>query len=286
MRGKKQSWVRLTFLGAGRQVGRSCFLLQTESHPYRLRRQRPFDRSTGARSRALTCPRFNIADLDGRALTLASTTGFIPYCSSTATATRSVHQPTRDVASLLMLDFIQDREGREQGLITTSEHVKGFRQHVVTLEFEEVTDIAQLTFYNANPRLLCRPPNIGVACTTSSTGGLKFGRTPLFGPGARRASRAARPWSRPLQARANVLPPEQEQDEMLVNAIKETIARGGRKVPDTRAGSGPRPGRHGSRNLVGSGQMDKVPVYTSAAWSGTSPPSTLPILNSEPEHPG
>ncbi|MBI4151071.1 MBL fold metallo-hydrolase, partial [Candidatus Woesearchaeota archaeon] len=80
MRGKKQEWVRLTFLGGARQVGRSCLFLQTQESRILIdcginvsddREPYPM----------LDVPEFHIQDLDAVILSHAHTdhAGFVPY---------------------------------------------------------------------------------------------------------------------------------------------------------------------------------------------------------------
>src|SRR3989344_742052 len=79
-REKKNEWVRLTYLGSGRQVGRSCIFLQTPESRILL------DCGVNVASPAnpshyLDAPEFNINDLDAVILSHAHIDhcGFIPY---------------------------------------------------------------------------------------------------------------------------------------------------------------------------------------------------------------
>ena len=106
IRGKKNEWVRLSTLGGGRQVGRSCLLLQTPESRVLLdcgvnvandQKAYPY----------LESPEFSIKELDAVIITHSHLdhSGFVPYffkfgyrgpvyCTA----------PTRDVMSLLQLD--------------------------------------------------------------------------------------------------------------------------------------------------------------------------------------
>src|SRR3989344_1748656 len=110
LREKKHEWVRLSFLGAARQVGRACFLLQTPES--RILIDCGIDPSEdGAESYPfLDAPEFNISEIDAVVISHSHLdhSGLVPYlfkfgykgpvyCTS----------PTRDVMALLQLDMIK-----------------------------------------------------------------------------------------------------------------------------------------------------------------------------------
>lgn len=282
MRGKKQSWVRLTFLGAGRQVGRSCFLLQTPESRILI------DCGVNVASTepseaypALDLPEFNIADLDAVVLSHSHIDhcGFIPYLFKYGyKGPVYCTEPTRDVSSLLMLDFIKIMKGENKDLIYDVEHVKEYVKHVITLEFEEVTDITpdvRLTFYNAGHILgsaLCHF-NIGNGLHNFVyTGDLKFGRTPLLDQAASHFPRCETLMIEATYGgKTNVLPPDAEQDEMLINAIKETLARGGKVLMPVLGSGRAQDVMVLIAQLIRTGKMDKVPVYVDGmVWDITA----------------
>ena len=104
-RDRKEHWVRLSVLGAGRQVGRSCFLLQTPDSNILL--DCGIDPGTGE-SPYFESPDFDISKIDAVILSHAHLdhVGLLPflykmqykgpvYCTA----------PTRDIASISLLDF-------------------------------------------------------------------------------------------------------------------------------------------------------------------------------------
>lgn len=154
-----RDWVRISFLGGAREVGRSCLLLQTNESRILL--------DCGINPAAIDesaypyfdAPEFNINDLDAvvlshphldhsAALPLLIKYGYDGpiYCTA----------PTRDIAALLALDFIGIMEKEAKKVLYSSTEVKEMVKRTICLDYEEVTDITpdvRLTFYNAGHAL-------------------------------------------------------------------------------------------------------------------------------------
>src|SRR3989338_2172191 len=154
IREKKHEWIRVTMLGAGRQVGRSCVFLQTpesrilldcginvasDKDPY------PF----------LEAPEFNIKDLDAVILSHAHLDhcGMVPYLYKFGyRGPIYMTPPTRDISALLQLDNIKIAKSDGKEPIYDIEDVKEVVKHSITLNYEEVTDVTpdvRITFYNS-----------------------------------------------------------------------------------------------------------------------------------------
>ena len=146
--------VRLTALGGFREVGRSCILMQTKDSNILLdcginvgdtKNQYPL----------FELPEFNIRDLDAVIVTHSHLDhcGFVPflykygyrgpvYCTL----------PTRNLATMLQLDYVQicEREGRSPPY--SKRDVKNTVLHTIPLSWGKVTDIApdiKLTLHNS-----------------------------------------------------------------------------------------------------------------------------------------
>lgn len=159
IRGKKSEWVRITFLGSGREVGRSCLLLQTPESRILLDCGINVAAQDENQFPILDAPEFNIKDLDAVIISHAHVDhcAFLPYlvkygydgpvyCTS----------PTRDVMALLQLDYIGIQQKDAKKAIYTSTDIKNMVKHTICLGYEEVTDITpdvRLTFYNAGHSL-------------------------------------------------------------------------------------------------------------------------------------
>ena len=158
-RGRKEEWVRLSFLGAAREVGRSCYLLQTPESKIML--ECGFDVAAPVEDSFpyLDAPEFNIQELDAIIITHShvdhmGTLGYIYKMGYRGPVYMTA--PTRDISALLALDFIDiaQKEGRTS-LYTTTD-VKEMVKHTICLDYGEVSDITpdvRLTFYNAGHTL-------------------------------------------------------------------------------------------------------------------------------------
>ena len=154
IREKKHEWVRLSYLGGGRQVGRSCILLQTpesrilldvgvnvadDRDPYPI----------------LEAPEFDIKQLDAVIISHAHLDhcGFVPYLFKYGyRGPVYCTEPTRDVMSLLTLDYVKIARGEGRDPIYNADDVREMVKHTVTLEYGEVTDVTpdvRITLYNS-----------------------------------------------------------------------------------------------------------------------------------------
>ncbi len=237
MREKKNEWVRLTYLGGARQVGRSCIFLQTpesrilmdcginvasNEEPY------PF----------LDAPEFNIHDLDAVIISHSHIdhSGFVPYLFKYGyRGPVYCTAPTRDVMCLLMLDAIKIAKGENREALYDTEDIKEMVKHTICLDWEEVTDITpdvRLTFYNSGHILGSSMVHLHVGNGLHNllyTGDMKYGRSILLDPAHTLFPRLETLMIESTYGgRTNVMPPQQEQDVLLCNIIKETIQRGGK----------------------------------------------------------
>ncbi|MBN1646089.1 beta-CASP ribonuclease aCPSF1 [Candidatus Woesearchaeota archaeon] len=239
LREKKNEWVRVTYLGSGRSVGRSTILLQTQEsrilldcgiHPSPKTEQETYP--------YLEVPEFNLQELDAIIISHAHLdhSGFLPYIFKFGyRGPVYCTEPTRDIMSLLQLDLvkIQRSEGREP--IYTSEEVKEVVKHTITLNYEEVTDITpdvRLTFYNAGHIIGSAMCHLHIGNGLHNllyTGDLKFGKTNLLSPAA---STFPRLETMMIEAtyggKDNIMPPGKEQDKYMSDIIINTVKRGGK----------------------------------------------------------
>ena len=151
---RRSEWVRVTFLGAARHVGRSCILLQTPESKVLL------DCGVDISSQEdqfpiLDVPEFNLSELDAVILSHAHLdhSGLLPYLFKMGyRGPVYCTLPTRDIAALLGLDFISVAQKDARDTVFSSTDVKEMVKHSVVLEYEEVTDITpdmRITLYDA-----------------------------------------------------------------------------------------------------------------------------------------
>ncbi len=270
LRGKKNEWIRITYLGGAREVGRSCILLQTpesrilldcginvasDEHAY------PF----------LEAPEFDIKELDAVIVSHSHLdhSGFVPYLFKFGyRGPVYCTEPTRDVMSLLQLDFIKIQRNEGKDPIYDSDDIKEMVKHTICLDFEEVTDITpdvRITLYNAGHILGSSMVHLHIGNGLHNllyTSDLKYGRSQLLEPAATVFPRLETLMIESTYGgKDNVLPPSQEVDENIAQIIIDTVKRGG-KVLIPVLGSG-----RGQdimiliENLVRTGRLPEIPVY-------------------------
>ncbi len=232
-REKKEEWVRVSYLGSGRQVGRSCILLQTPESKVLL------DCGVNVASNdeaypILEAPEFDINQLDAVIVSHSHLDhcGFIPYLFKYGyRGPVYCTEPTRDVMSLLLLDYIKImKANNDKEPIFGSDDVREMVRHTVCLDYEEVTDITpdiRITLYNAGHILGSSMVHLHVGNGLHNilyTGDMKFGKTALLEPAVTSFPRLETLMIESTYGgRENILPPKKECDEELISLIKKTI---------------------------------------------------------------
>lgn len=186
--GKRDPWVRLTFLGSARQVGRSCILLSTPQS--RILLDCGIDVSNDDEAYPyLEAPEFNIKDLDAVILSHAHIdhSGLIPYLYKFGyRGPVYCTLPTRDISALIQLDAIKIQRNDGRDSVYSTDEVKEFVKHTIWLGYEEVADIApdiRITLYDAGHILGSAAVHINVgngAHNLLYSGDQKFATTNLL----------------------------------------------------------------------------------------------------------
>lgn len=270
IRGKKNEWVRLTYLGGAREVGRSCLLLQTPESRVLL------DCGINVASDAdaypfLESPDFNINELDAVIVTHAHVdhSGLIPYLFKFGyEGPVYCTAPTRDIMSLLQLDMvkIQRNEGKEP--IYTTDEIKKTVLHTITLDYDEVTDITpdvRITLYNAGHMLGSSMCHLHIGNGLHNmlyTADLKYGKTALLEPAVTQFPRLETLMIESTYGgKENAMAPVKEQDETLKDIIIKTIDRGGKVLMPTLGSGRAQEILVLIENLVRTGKLKEIPVY-------------------------
>ena len=190
LRQKKHEWIRLTMLGAGRQVGRSCLLLQTPES--RILLDCGIDVSNEKEMYPiLEAPEFDLQQIDAIIIghSHIDHTGLLPYLFKFGyRGPVYCTEPTRDVMALLQLDSVKLMRGEGKEPIFTSEDIKEMVKHTITLNFEEVTDITpdiRITLYNSGHILGAAMVHMHIGNGLHNlmyTGDLKYAKTQLLAP--------------------------------------------------------------------------------------------------------
>ncbi len=270
LREKKHEWIRLSFLGAARQVGRSCLLLQTPES--RILMDCGIDPSEDGSEAYpfLDAPEFNISDIDAVIISHSHLDhcGLVPYLFKYGyKGPVYCTLPTRDVMSLLQLDMIkiQRNEGNEP--IYTSEEVRQTVLHTICVDYDEVTDITpdvRLTFYNSGHILGSSLIHLNIGNGLHNlvfTGDLKYGRTNVLEAANTQFPRVETLIMESTYGGRDNVMAEQEADQHMIQVIKSTFERGGKVLMPVLGSGRAQEVMIIVERLMREGKIPKVPVY-------------------------
>ncbi len=238
--GKEVEWIRATFLGGFREVGRSAILLQTPESNVLMdcgisvsSTQNPYPH--------LETPEFQIQALDAVVVSHAHMDhiGLVPflyehgyrgplYCT----------KPTRDLGALLNIDYLNICKRENSKPPYTIKGIEEMIKHCVGLEYSEVTDITpdmRLTLENAGHLLGSSLVHIHVGeglYNLVYTGDVKYDRSRLFDPASTNFARVEGLIIESTYG-SEVTKSLAEAEQTLIEAINKTIARGGRALVPT-----------------------------------------------------
>jgi len=273
LRGKKDEWIRVTYLGGGRQVGRSCILLQTPES--RILLDCGLDPSIDIDSSEaypfLEAPEFNIEELDAVVISHAHIdhVGFLPYlfkygykgpvyCTS----------PTRDIMALSQLDTVKISRNDGKEPLYTAEEVKEMVKHTITLDYEEVTDITpdiRITMYNAGHILGSAMVHIHVGNGLHNilyTGDIKYGHTKLLNPADCKFPRLETMMIESTYGGRDCIPKSRDESEdAAAEIITKTIERGGKVLIPTLGVGRSQEIMLIVENLVRTGKLKNIPMF-------------------------
>ncbi|MBU1622384.1 MAG: beta-CASP ribonuclease aCPSF1, partial [Nanoarchaeota archaeon] len=237
LRDKKHEWVRISFLGAARQVGRTCFLLQTPES--RIMIDCGIDPSQDGPEQYpyLDAPEFNISEIDAVIITHSHLdhSGLVPYLFKYGyEGPVYCTLPTRDVMSLLQLDMVKIQRSEGNDPIYTSEEVRKTVLHTIPIEYEAVTDITpdvRLTFYNAGHILGSAMVHLNIGNGLHNlvyTGDLKYARTNVLEAANTQFPRVETMIIESTYGGKDCIMNQEEADDYMTKVIKETFERGGK----------------------------------------------------------
>lgn len=236
--GKEVEWIRITGLGSWREVGRSCMLLQTPQTRVMLDCGMAVSLSAAKPYPYLDVSEFNIQTLDAVILSHAHMDhiGMVPYLyeygfRGPVYCTR----PTRDIAALMQLDYIQICQRENRKAFYSSKGIEEAIRHCITLEYGEVTDIApdmRVTLQNAGHLLGSASVHIHIGDGLYNllyTGDIKYENTKLFEKAFTDYARAeAIIVESTYGGDDSKKPPYKDGTDNLLNHIKRALDRGGR----------------------------------------------------------
>ncbi|MFH1133700.1 MAG: beta-CASP ribonuclease aCPSF1 [Nanoarchaeota archaeon] len=242
IRGKKLEWIRVSYLGGGRQVGRSCILLQTPES--RILLDCGINPASDEEAYPLLeAPEFDINELDAVIISHAHLdhSGFLPYLFKFGyRGPVYCTAPTRDVMALLQLDMIKiaRHEGKEP--LFSSDEVREMVKHTITLDYNEVSDVTpdiRITLYNAGHIIGSAMVHIHVGNGLHNlvyTGDMKYGQTELLEPASTDFPRLETLMIESTYGnKENLMPTKAECEAQFVDIVKRTMERGGKVLIPT-----------------------------------------------------
>ncbi len=235
---KVKEWIRLTFLGGARQVGRSCILLQTPNSKILLDCGIDVASQESEKFPSFNVPEFDISQLDAVIISHAHLdhVGLLPYLYKMGyKGPVYMTTPTRDIAALISLDFIGVAYKQATKPLFDSSDIKEMVKHSICLNFNEVTDITpdvRLTFYNAGHALGSAMVHLNIGNGVHNllyTGDFKYGKSRLLDSTVTSFPRVESVITESTYGSKNdVLPPRIQSEEELLDTIKKTIERNGK----------------------------------------------------------
>jgi len=235
---KVEEWVRVTILGGGRQVGRSCLLLSTPNSKILLDCGVDVSAKGPEKFPYLDVPEFNIAQLDAIILSHAHLdhSGLVPYLYKMGyKGPIYLTAPTRDIAALLALDFIDVAFKQASTPLFSSKDIKEMVKHSICLNYGEVTDITpdiRLTFYNAGHVLGSCVSHLNIGNGLHNfvyCGDYKYSKTRLLDPAVNMFPRVESIITESTYGgKDDILPPREETEQKFIELVKATLERGGK----------------------------------------------------------
>ncbi len=237
---KMDMWVRLTYLGGGRQVGRSCLMLHTPKSKILLDCGINPAYSEGQERFPYldVCEIGDLNTVDAIILSHAHTDhcGLIPYLYKMGyKGPIYLTPPTRDISALLALDFVGVAYKQAASPLYRAEDIKEMVRHSITLDYGEVTDITpdiRITLYNAGHVLGSAQVHINIGNGLHNfvySGDTNYRKTRLLDPANNHFPRVET-----LQIEStyggkdNIIPPREESEGRFMELLKQTIARNGK----------------------------------------------------------
>ncbi len=268
---KMDLWVRLTCLGSGRQVGRSCFLLQTNNSRVLLDCGVDVAGQGENKFPYFNVPEFNINELDAIIISHAHLdhSGLLPYLYKMGyKGPVYMTAPTRDIASLLALDFIGVAYKQASAPLFSSVDVKEMVKHSICLNYGEVTDVTpdiRITLYNAGHVLGSSQIHINIGNGLHNfvySGDIKYAKTKLLDPAVNKFPRVESiQVESTYGGKDDILPSRKETEKKFIDMVRETVEKGG-KVLLPELGLG-----HAQETIlrveeaVRTGELPKLPMY-------------------------
>lgn len=268
---KVNEWVRVTFMGSGRQVGRSCILLQTPNSKILMDCGIDVASNGADKFPYFNISEFDISQLDAVIISHAHLdhVGLLPYLYKMGyTGPVYMTQPSRDIAALLSLDFIGVAYKQASTPLFSSKDIKEMVKHSVCINYGEVTDITpdvRLTFYNSGHCLGSSLVHLNIGNGLHNllyTGDHKYGKSRLLDQAVTSFPRVESVITESTYGgKTRIMPPRAQSEQELLDVITRTLSKKGKiLIPELGLG------RAQETMLIledamTSGKIPKVPIY-------------------------
>jgi len=236
----KDQWLRVTTLGCCREVGRAAFLISTpESKILVDCGEKPGSTANG--TPYLYVPEiYPLDSLDAVVLTHAH----LDHCALVPLLYKYGYEgpvystpPTRDLSAMLQLDYLDVVRKETDKIPYTSNEVKAYMKHSITLNYGSVTDIApdvKLTFHNAGHILGSAIAHFHIGeglYNIAFTGDFNYQKTRLFSPAVSSFPRLEALFMESTYGGSNDFQPQRKDaEDKLYETVSTTIKRGGKVI--------------------------------------------------------
>lgn len=287
-----ENWVRLTSLGGYRQVGRSATLISTRESKILVDCGVLISEDNG--SPYLNAPEITpLSSIDAVVITHAHLdhSGLVPalfkygYDGPVYTT-----PPTRDMMSLLQVDFIKVAMGEARKSAYDSSNIRASVAKTIPLKYGETTDIApdvRLTFQNAGHILGSATAHFHIGdglYNVAMSGDIKFEKTWLFNPAVNKFPRLE---TLVLESTYggyhDVQPSRHEASNQFKGIIGRVLQRGGKVLVPVFAVGRSQEVMLVLEEAMRTGQIPQAPVYLDGMiWEATAIHTAYPeYLNSQ-----
>lgn len=235
----KDQWVRVTTLGCCREVGRAAFLLSTPESKVLIDCGEKPDNTNG--TPYLYVPEIHpLSQLDAVVLTHAH----LDHCALIPLLYKYGYEgpvystpPTRDLSSMLQLDYLEVIRKEDKKIPYTSPDVRNYLKHSIVLNYGSVTDIApdiKLTFHNAGHILGSAIAHFHMGdglYNIAFTGDFNYGKSRLFNPAVSTFPRLEALFMESTYGGANDMQPaRKDAEEKLYETVNTVLERGGKVI--------------------------------------------------------